>query len=74
MDKKIRLKLNTPKEIRKSLTKIINMVANGDLTTGQANSITLACNAILGSIRTDEQDKKIKELQEILEKLQDKGE
>ena len=52
--KKIRLKLDSPNNIRKSLAKISNMVANGDIPTGQANTIILACNAILGSIRADE--------------------
>ena len=71
MDKtKIRLKLDSPNNIRKSLAKISNMVANGDIATGQANTIILACNAILGSIRADEQEKKIRELQELLEDIQ----
>lgn len=48
------------------------MVANGEIPTGQANTIILECNAILGSIRADEQEKKIRELQELLENIQDK--
>ena len=68
--KKIRLKLDSPNNIRKSLAKISNMVANGDIPTGQANTIILACNAILDSIRADEQEKKIRELQELLEDIQ----
>ena len=68
--KKLRLKLDSPNNVRKSLSKISNMVANGELPTGQANTIILACNAILGSIRADEQEKKIRELQELLENIQ----
>ena len=68
--KKLRLKLDSPNNVRKSLSKISNMVANGELPTGQANTIILACNAILGSIRADEQEKKIRELQELLENVQ----
>lgn len=68
--KRIRLKLDTPSNVRKSLAKISNMVANGEMPTGQANTIILGCNAILGCIRTDEQEKKIKELQELLENIQ----
>lgn len=68
--KRLRLKLDNPNNIRKSLSKISNMVANGELPTGQANTIILACNAILGSIRADEQEKKIRELQELLENIQ----
>lgn len=70
MDKKVKLKLDTPSNIRKSLTKITNMVVNGELPTGQANTIILACNAILGSIRVDEQEKKIKELEELINEIQ----
>lgn len=42
------------------------MVLNGELDTKTANSITLACNAILSCIRTDEQEKKLAELEQIL--------
>ncbi|MBS5800076.1 MAG: hypothetical protein KID02_10050 [Clostridiales bacterium] len=70
MGKKINLRLDTPSNIRKSLAKITNMVVNGELPTGQANTIILACNAILGSIRVDEQEKKIKELEELINEIQ----
>lgn len=68
--KRIRLRLDSPYNIRKSLSKVANMVANGEIPTGQANAIILACNAILGCIRTDEQEKKIRELQELLDAIQ----
>lgn len=70
MGKKVKLKLDTPSNIRKSLAKITNMVANGELPTGQANTIILACNAILGSIRVDEQEKKLQELEQIIKEIQ----
>ncbi len=70
--KRVKLKLDTPSNVRKSLSKVTNMVINGELPTGQANTIILACNAILGSIRADEQEKKIKELEELIESIQDK--
>lgn len=61
------LKLDTPQAVRKALARVANMVLNGELDTKTANSIILACNAILSGIRTDEQEKKIAELEEILE-------
>lgn len=70
--KRINLRLSNPKEIRRSLTKICNMVANGEIDVRYANSITLMCNAILGSIRVDEQDKKIRELEVLLQDIQSK--
>ena len=43
-----------------------NMAANGEMDTKTANTIILACNAVLSAIRTDEQQKKIDELEEII--------
>lgn len=60
------LKLDTPQAVRKALARVANMVLNGELDTKTANSIILACNAILSGIRTDEQDKKLAELEQIL--------
>ena len=59
----MRLRLSTPGEVRKSLSKIANMVANGQMDAKMANTLILACNAILGSIRTDDQQKKIDEFE-----------
>ena len=66
MEKRKRLKLSSPYEVRKALSRIANMTLNGEIDTKTANSIILACNAILGGIRTDEQQKKIEELEELL--------
>lgn len=66
-NKRLRLKYDTPTNIRKSITKINNMVANGELDCKVANTIIVGCNAILGSIRVDDQEKKIRELGALLE-------
>lgn len=66
------IKLSNPSEVRKALSRIANMVLNGELDPKAANSIILACNAILSGIRTDEQEKKIKELEQILNDNQTK--
>ena len=60
------LKLDTPDNIRKALAKVANMTYKGELDTKTANRIILACNAILSGIRTDEQEKKLIELNRIL--------
>ena len=62
----IKLRLKTPTEIRRALARVANMTANGEMDAKTANSIILACNAILGAIRTDEQQKKIDELEVLL--------
>ena len=60
------LKLDTPDNIRKALAKVANMTYKGEIDIKTANSITATCNVILSGIRTDEQEKKITELEKIL--------
>ncbi|WP_195421234.1 hypothetical protein [Faecalicatena contorta] len=62
----IRLRMRTPTEIKRTLARVANMALNGEIDTKTANTIILACNAILGAIRTDEQQKKIDELEVLL--------
>lgn len=65
-EKRLRLKLTSATEIRRALTRVSNMVLNGELDPKRANAIILACNAILSSIRIDEQEKKMAELEGLL--------
>ena len=62
----IRLKTRTATEIRRTLSRVMNMVANGEMDNKTANTIILGCNAVLSAIRTDEQQRKIDELERIL--------
>lgn len=41
----------------------------GEIDTKVANTVVLACNAILGTIRVDEQAKKIEDLNKLLEEI-----
>lgn len=61
------LRLSTPSEARKALTTIVNEVRSGSLTPAQANAMVCAINALLGSIRLDEQGKKLEQLETILQ-------
>ena len=45
------------------------MAVNGEIDTKTANTIILACNAVLSAIRTDEQQRKIDQLEEILNEV-----
>lgn len=58
-----------PAAVRDILHSVVGMVANGDIDVKKAGTIITACNSILNAIRTDEQDKKIKELEKILQQL-----
>ncbi len=61
-----RLKLSTPRDVRRALTRITNMVLNDTLDVKRANSIVAACNVILSGIRCDDQQKKIDELERLV--------
>ena len=71
-EKKMRLKLTSATEVRRALTRVSNMVLNGELDPKKANTIITACNAILSSIRVDDQAKKMAELETLLAELKDK--
>ena len=57
----MKLKLSTPKEVRKSLSTVANMVINDEIDTKKANAFVYVTNSILTSIRVDEQQKEIEE-------------
>lgn len=66
---RIRLKTGTPQEVRRTLSRVINMVANGEMDNKTGNTIIVGCNAVLSSLRTDEYEKRVEELAELLEEV-----
>lgn len=69
MAEKKRLKLTTPREVRRSLNRIANMVLNGELEAKDANAIMYACNIVLSAIRVDEQQQKLEELEALVRSM-----
>lgn len=67
---KKRLKLSTPSEVRRALARIANMVLNGELAAKEANTVIYACNVLLGALRTDEQERRLDELEALLNDLE----
>lgn len=63
---KLRLKTGTPQEVRRTLSRVINLVANGEMDSKTGNTIIVGCNAVLSSLRTDEYEKEIEELADLL--------
>ena len=59
----IRLKTKTATEVRRTLSRVMNMVVNGEMDNKTANTIILGCNAVLSAIRMDEQQHRINELE-----------
>lgn len=45
------------------MTRVSNMVLNGEITPQQANALIYAGNAVLSSIRADEQERRLTELE-----------
>ena len=65
----MKLKLSTPKEVRKSLATVANGVLNDEIEPRKANAFVYVTNSILTSIRVDEQQKEIEELKTIVEEI-----
>ncbi len=55
--KKIKLRWNTPTEVRRSLARINNMVANCELPAKEANSIYYSANLILKALELERKEK-----------------
>ena len=66
---KKRLKMSTAREARQAANRIANMLLNKELDAKTANAILYAINVTLGSIRVDEQQRKLDELEQIIEEL-----
>lgn len=69
---KKRLKMSTPGEVRRAVSRVANMVLNGELEAKDANAIMYAANVILGAIRTDDQQRKLDELEQMVEEMKKK--
>lgn len=67
------LKLSTPQECRKAISRVANMVLNEEIDPKTANTLLYACNAALNAVRTDEYKNKVEELEMLLQEMKDKG-
>lgn len=63
---KKRLKLTTATQVRRALNRVANMVLNGEIEAKDANAIMYACNITLAAIRTDDQEKRLQELENLI--------
>ncbi len=66
MERRKRIKMSTPQEVRRTLSRVANMVLNGELEAKEANAIMYACNSVLNAIRTDDQQAKLDELERLI--------
>ena len=68
----MKIKLSTPAEVR-TLSKIANMLLNNQIDPQRATAITNCCNSVLNCIRIDEQQKKLAELEKLLNEVEANG-
>lgn len=66
---KKRLKMGTSKDVRQSVNRVVNMLLNGEIDPKTANAIMYGANVTLGAIRTDEQQRKLDELEQLVEEM-----
>lgn len=66
MQRRKTLKLSTPEDIRRAISRIANMVLNSELDSKEANTLIYACNSALSAVRTDEYRRKVEELEALL--------
>lgn len=64
------LKMSNVQEVRRAMTRVANMVLRGELSPKEASAIVYAAQTILQSIRIDDQERKIEELEMILTKME----
>lgn len=66
----MKFRTKTAADVRRTLSRVVNLSANGEMNCKTASAITFACNTILQSIRIDEQQRKIEELEAMLEEYE----
>ncbi len=66
MPRRMVLKLSTPADIRRAMARVTNMILNKEIDPKRGNAILYGCNSALAAIRTDEQEKKLTELEQLL--------
>lgn len=69
----MKIKLSTPTEVHRTLSKIANLLLNNQIDPQRATAIINACNAVLSCIRIDEQQKKLAELEKLLDEVEANG-
>lgn len=66
MSRRKTLKLSTPTDVRRAISRVANMALNGEIDTKTANTLIYACNSVLSAVRTDEYRRKVEELESLL--------
>lgn len=66
------MKLSTPEEIRKAISRIANMLLNEEIDPTSAKALLYACNSALAAVRTDEYRRKVEELEMLMQEREER--
>lgn len=66
------LKLSSPEEIRRAISRIANMTLNNEIDSKTGNTLLYACNSALSAVRTDEYRRKVEELEVLIQEMDDR--
>lgn len=66
------MKLSTPAEIRRAISRVANMLFNEEIDPSTAKALIYACNSCLDAVRTDEYKRKVEELEALLMEQEEK--
>ena len=71
MAERKRFKMGTSRDIKRTLNRVSNMVQNGQIDSKDASAIIYACNTTLSTIRIDEQEKRLDELEKVIKNMEE---
>lgn len=66
---KKRLKMGTSTEVKRAVSRINNMLLNGEIDAKTANALLYGCNVCLGAIRVDDQQAQLNELEKMVKEF-----
>lgn len=66
---KKRLKMGTSTEVKRAVSRINNMLLNGEIDAKTANALLYGCNVCLGAIRVDDQQAQLNELEKMVKEV-----
>ena len=66
---KKRLRMGTSTEVKRAVSRINNMLLNGEIDAKTANALLYGCNVCLGAIRVDDQQAQLNELEKMVKEF-----